>query len=526
MKNLSILSLAAGMLALASCDSYLDKLPDDRAEVNSLDKAKKFLVSAYPNHSPNFVFFISGDNVSDNGVLYNAQPNQMNAYKWQPIETENNDDPKQVWNANYEAAAVANMALEALAGEESADAQALRAEALLCRAFAMFQNANMFCMAWNDSKADEYLGIPYPKVAGESVNERGTLRQTYENINADIEEALPLLNDGYLTVPKYHFNQKAAYAFAARFNLFYQNWDKAIEYATKALGGNPSGLMRDMDSYANLAGVDDIHNKWIRSGENCNLMFVDAVSTNGRAHMGDSRYKRFNHNRDIITTQTMWAKTPWSNNKSSAEENALQEARLMYGSNQAVYIPSLNEDFEIKDKINQTGYAHTVDPVFTGDETILTRAEAYIMKKDYDKALAAMNTWLTAHCDVTSPKFLTLTVDNVNTALNAIRMTEVPSRAVSEESIKKPLNPQGFTVEAGTQPNMIYVVLQMRRITTIYQGQRWLDIKRWGIEFTHHLDGEDNIVFKAGDLRGAIQLPYDVIEAGLEPNPRETATQN
>ena len=526
MKKLSILSLAAGMLALASCDSYLDKLPDDRAEVNTLDKAKKFLVSAYPNHSPNFVFYMSSDNVTDNGVLYVAQPNQQNAYKWQPIETEGNDDPKAVWNANYEAVAVANMALESLAGEESADAQALRAEALLCRAFAMFQNANMFCMAWNDSKADEYLGIPYPKVAGESVNERGTLRQTYENINADIEEALPLLNDGYLTVPKYHFNQKAAYAFAARFNLFYQNWDKAIEYATKALGGNPSGLMRDMDSYANLAGVDDIHNKWIRSGENCNLMFVDAVSTNGRAHMGDSRYKRFNHNRDIITTQTMWAKTPWSNNKSSAEENALQEARLMYGSNQAVYIPSLNEDFEIKDKINQTGYAHTVDPVFTGDETILTRAEAYIMKKDYDKALADMNTWLTAHCDVTSPKFLTLTVDNVNTALNAIRMTEVPSRAVSEESIKKPLNPQGFTVEAGTQTNMIYVVLQMRRITTMYQGQRWLDIKRWGIEFTHHLDGEDNLVFKAGDLRGAIQLPYDVIEAGLEPNPRETATQN
>lgn len=526
MKKLSILSLAAGMLALASCDSYLDKLPDDRAEVNTLDKAKKFLVSAYPNHSPNFVFYMSSDNVTDNGVLYVAQPNQQNAYKWQPIETEGNDDPKQVWNANYEAAAVANMALEALAGDESADAQALRAEALLCRAFAMFQNANMFCMAWNDSKADEYLGIPYPKVAGESVNERGTLRQTYENINADIEEALPLLNDGYLTVPKYHFNQKAAYAFAARFNLFYQNWDKAIEYATKALGGNPSSLMRDMDSYAPLAGVDDIHNKWIRSGENCNLMFVDAVSTNGRAHMGDSRYKRFNHNRDIITTQTMWAKTPWSNNKSSAEENALQEARLMYGSNQAVYIPSLNEDFEIKDKINQTGYAHTVDPVFTGDETILTRAEAYIMKKDYDKALADMNTWLTAHCDVTSPKFLTLTVDNVNTALNAIRMTEVPSRAVSEESIKKPLNPQGFTVEEGTQTNMIYVVLQMRRITTMYQGQRWLDIKRWGIEFTHHLDGEDNLVFKAGDLRGAIQLPYDVIEAGLEPNPRETATQN
>lgn len=134
MKKLSILSLAAGMLALASCDSYLDKLPDDRAEVNTLDKAKKFLVSAYPNHSPNFVFYMSSDNVTDNGVLYVAQPNQQNAYKWQPIETEGNDDPKAVWNANYEAVAVANMALESLAGEESADAQALRAEAQIGRA--------------------------------------------------------------------------------------------------------------------------------------------------------------------------------------------------------------------------------------------------------------------------------------------------------------------------------------------------------------------------------------------------------
>ena len=510
------------MLALASCDSYLDKLPDDRAEVNSLDKAKKFLVSAYPNHSPNFVFFISGDNVSDNGVLYNAQPNQMNAYKWQPIETENNDDPKQVWNANYEAAAVANMALEALAGDESADAQALRAEALLCRAFAMFQNANMFCMAWNDSKADEYLGIPYPKVAGESVNERGTLRQTYENINADIEEALPLLNDGYLTVPKYHFNQKAAYAFAARFNLFYQNWDKAIEYATKALGGNPSSLLRDMDSYAPLAGVDDIHNKWIRSGENCNLMFVDAVSLNGRVNRGSSSYKRFCHNRDVITSQTMWAKTPWSESASSAEKNALQEARLMYGSNQAVYIPSLIEDFEIKDKINQTGYAHVVDPVFTGDETILTRAEAYIMKKDYDKALADMNLWVENCISKPTP----LTIEAIQEFYGAIDYSYSDAEGLNSTQ-KKHLNPAFAIDEEGSvQESMLQCVLTMRRIETMPQGIRWFDVKRYGIEIVRRQMDAQGIpaelldVLGKDDPRRAVQLPSRVISAGMTPNPR------
>lgn len=50
---------------------------------------------------------------------------------------------------------------------------------------------------------------------------------------------------------------------------------------------------------------------------------------------------------------------------------------------------------------------------------------------------------------------------------------------------------------------------------------RWLDIKRYGISFSHNIDGEDAIVFKAGDLRGAIQLPTDVLDAGLPANPRD-----
>ena len=39
MKKLNILLLALGAVALSSCDTYLDKLPDDRAEVNTYEKA-------------------------------------------------------------------------------------------------------------------------------------------------------------------------------------------------------------------------------------------------------------------------------------------------------------------------------------------------------------------------------------------------------------------------------------------------------------------------------------------------------
>ena len=51
-----LLSIAFSMLALAtSCDSFLDKLPDDRAEVNTDDKVTSLLVSAYPTVAANVI---------------------------------------------------------------------------------------------------------------------------------------------------------------------------------------------------------------------------------------------------------------------------------------------------------------------------------------------------------------------------------------------------------------------------------------------------------------------------------------
>ena len=131
-------------------------------------------------------------------------------------------------------------------------------------------------MAWNPDKAEEYPGLPYPKQAGVSVDERGTLAQLYKNISDDIEQALPLLNDSYLTIPKYHFNAKAAYAFAAMFNLYYLNDDKAIEYASKVLGENPESVIRNVSAYTNLAGVTDINYTYMR--DDANLMMVAAYS--------------------------------------------------------------------------------------------------------------------------------------------------------------------------------------------------------------------------------------------------------
>ena len=520
----AIIAIAMG---LSSCNDFLDKLPDDRAEVNSEEKVSQFLVSAYPTHLPNFIFEISSDNVMDNGTVYTAQPNQDKMYRWENVETENNDDPRSLWNSGYESAAVANEALSAIEKMDENELRGHKAEALLCRAYAMFQTANIFCMAYDPTKADEYLGIPYPKVPGESVNERGTLRETYENINADIEAALPLLDDNHLKVSKYHFNTKAAYAFAARFNLYYHNYDKAIEYATRALGSNVAGVLRNLAAYDDLAGAADIGNEFIRSSEVSNLMFLTGYSIAGRAAYSTS-YRRYAQARPIILYETVWAGMPWGQGSGA---NTLWYSHMLYGSNYGIYFPKQIEHFEITDQVNQTGYAHIIDCTFTTDETLLVRAEAYALKKDYANALADMNLWAGNHCEATRTATVSgqlrtanrpnFTEANVNEFVNAVVAMPVVPESDLQRSWKKAIHPQGFTVESGTQENIIQVILHMRRLETIHQGMRWLDIKRYGIEFSHNIDGEDALIFKAGDKRGAIQLPTDVIDAGLPANPRD-----
>ena len=45
------LSIIAVGLALTSCDDFLDKMPDKRAEVNTVEKVNLLLTSAYASHN-------------------------------------------------------------------------------------------------------------------------------------------------------------------------------------------------------------------------------------------------------------------------------------------------------------------------------------------------------------------------------------------------------------------------------------------------------------------------------------------
>lgn len=518
MKKISVLLFGAGVLALTSCNEFLDKLPDDRAEVNTFEKATQLVTSAYATSSPAFMMEWSSDNVTDNGKTFNYRTNQDQVYRWQDVNTTGNDDPRNVWGEAYAAVGCANQVIADLSKVTDGNVAAVRAEALLCRAWAVFCLSNAFCMAYDDAKADQYLGLPYPKEANQTVDKRGTLRELYENINADIEAALPDISEEYMTKPKYHFNQRAAYAFAARFNLYYQKWDKAAEYATRALGTQPASLMRNVSRYNSLSGGrKEIHDNYISSSENANFMLQTAISYLGYAARSSS-FARYNFGADVVNNELYWGAMPWG---TGTINNTLYESHLLYGSNQQVVYPKLTDIWEYTDNAKSRGYIHVVNPVLTADETLLVRAEAQVMLNKYTEALNDMNTWISVHCSPTYGNMTrpTLTLASVKEFFDGQKTVPAEYESADSMGVKKALHPQGFTVDE-TQTNLLYAVLQMRRIETCMQGLRFMDIKRYGIEFPHLLDGEQPIFFKAGDLRGALQLPADVIEAGMEPNPR------
>ena len=178
---IKFLALSLATVTLASCDEYLDKLPDDRTELNTELKITQLLVSAYPTCNNKLISEFMTDNVLDNGRAYNAPVIIEDLYKMVDTSEEGNDTPYYIWNGYYSSVATVNQALDAvMAMGNPASLQGDVAEAKLIRAYSMFNLATVFCMAWNESKADEYLGLPYQLEPEQDINthyERGTLRQ-------------------------------------------------------------------------------------------------------------------------------------------------------------------------------------------------------------------------------------------------------------------------------------------------------------------------------------------------------------
>ena len=536
-----IIYFIIGVSLLTSCNDLLDELPDSQVPVNSPERIKRVLVNAYPGASTMMLDEYSSDNIADNGTIvtnFNYLTDEV-AY-WKTInEYGNYEGLEYVWAYNYSAISHANEALEAIAklGNVSSLNPA-KGEALLARAYGHFELVNTFCKAYNPTTSSTDLGIPYALTSETKLNPqygRSTVAQVYQNIAADIEAGLPLIDDSYYQMPKYHFNKKAAYAFAARFYLYYQQWQKALDAANVVLTTNDvttKSLLRNWEDFrdVNKAGSTNQGSRalyYTREDIVANLLLLPIQSQLPTAYYTQGAERRYTHNVFIAETQTIEAKNVWDPNGLSGKNNYGYEfywftpIKVDNGRNSTVFFD--------KFPIFSTGSSsRTVIVPFTTDETLLVRAEAKIHLGDYQAALKDLNLWTSKFIQQKTILGYSsrneVTLDQVTAFYNAMAYSQNTQDGLTQ---KKHLNPSFTIVNDGVQEPLLHYLLQCRRILTLGEGLRWQDVKRYNIEVprfqTDNVDrhlNELKATLPATDQRRAIQLPASSIKAGMQPNPR------
>lgn len=517
---------------LVTANSCLDELPDNRSKLDTDENITRMLTSVYPTTHYNVVSEMSSDNVDDCGESYDIYStvflNQV--YHWKDITQGDNDGIENIWESSYKAIASANEILKAIEEKGNpANLDPQRGEALVSRAYNHFVLVNIFCQHYKEGAND--IGIPYitkPEVTVRPKYERGTVEEVYKLIAKDLEEGLPLIDDssyGEGRPIKYHFNKKAAYAFATRFYLFYGDTKSVIKYADLVLGSNPKNMMRDWNY---LAGTDDTEMRGIRfsrAEEKSNLLLLAVTSRAGLYYSNTGYGARFTYNEGVASKEATMLQGPWNGEPILGTESA-------WSTIPKATVRKVSRFLEWLDPISGSGWYKSVFPLFTGEETLLSRAEAYILEGNIEKAMEDISLFVSIY--MVNPKpaevpVVTVTREQINKFFDDKKKENdeegMEYYQVDKPTPKKRLNPS-FTIKDKEQENFIHCILLLRRMLLIHEGMRWFDVKRYGIEiYRREYDPSTGAITEKDflpkdDNRRAIQIPQDVITGGLEANPR------
>lgn len=549
----------AGTLVLSSCESdFLDTPTDSRVELDNNEKLKMLLSSSYPLNNYGWPCELMSDNMEDNnapdeeGMRYNLRPYDRGddeMFRWDVcVSNTSSDSPSSIWESHYHAAAGANAVLDVLdkwekEGKLTDEQLAIKGEALLIRSYCHFILAQVFCHPYRgDAVSETLLGIPYIKKPETTVKPdypRGTLKETYDNIRADLEEGLPLIDNSIYEIPKYHFNKAAADAFAARFYLVVRQYDKCLEHCDAAFGGpdvDPSTMMNTIfKQLGNFYYISDFGKYAQGSDKARNLMLIATYSGSFRHYAGGTRYGVV---RDALNSTIHGSSPAWSSFKfklSNGKGGTFtmhpcfngacgSNGKAEYGN---YFAGNISEQFEITDKIASIGYAHVTRSEFTTEEVLLTRAEAKLFLGDINGALADVSIWEKARRDSPSAegeqdRFVDLTIDNIR----KFYVDKDPGYGIAKTINIDQICPSNWSISSPEEMGMLQCIQHFRRIEMIHTGMRWFDIKRLGLEYDRKI-GKDFVdhlgIF---DERKAVQIPAEIVAAGMQQNPRITDDMN
>jgi hypothetical protein len=491
-RKLSTHSIILALFVITGCGDYLEHLPDQRTELDSPEKAAALLASAYPR--ANYITFLEAlsDNSEDKAL---TTTDIVNYAPWffEDVADRNEDTPDFYWYSAYAAIAAANHVLEAIETvSDPVPYKACKGEALVARAYAHFMLVTLFSRVYDPVTASLNPGVPYVTETEKEVvkkYERKTVAYVYEQIEKDLTEGLPLIdNTSYKEgAAKYHFTTSAAHAFATRFYLFKQEYEKVVEHANKAFpDGNILSNLRSVNSLPYLAMEPLVKlAEYTKADVAANLLLVETPSLWGRSLRG-YRYGFSYHLLD---------KMVWDDNVTTG-----LWGYMFYGNETSLYIPKFREHFVRQDPNADIGTPYNMIPLFTAEEVLFNRAEANTRLGNYEAALKDLN-------DFASMRIIVNDYDATyyDPALHAITRPKMLNFYETQD------------VEAA----LISTILDFKRVEFLFEGLRWFDIIRHRLPVVHTPYDRQNIVtLGPNDPRRVLQIPQEAQISGVELNPR------
>lgn len=510
------LCLAVLSVSFVSCEDFLDKDPDNRVYLDTPEFIENLLATAYTEADIAFAEAMS-DCAGDRGLdAILDDPEVQQSYLWSDVVETWQGTPAYYWNESYKAIAAANHALEAIEKFEAegrgTEVRYARGEALLCRAYAHFMLANVFCMPYDPATASTELGVPYVTKPETTLNpsyERETLEETYRLIEKDLTEGLELLPATYENAPAYHFTRKAAYAFASRFYLWKggeANFLRSLLYANKVLGDvksdNPSSMLRQINDPSSdyMGDYYDGQMLYTSSAEPANLLLVAAAS-----NMYYQPYWRYG--------MTVAIRTELYKNGIFGYSWAYQTSG---GYDYLIHRPLWTYYFQ-QDGLNANyGVMISSIPLLTTEEVLLNRAEVNALLHNYEDALIDMNTFLSTRLNRSKWDGKPVTAAEVQNyfGINPVNLPawrQYISYFPYFCDFKDEANLETFAY--------INAILTMRKAEFLGTGLRWFDVRRYDIPVVHMSVTHPTDTLVSGDRRRACQIPDQAQGNGIKPNP-------
>lgn len=491
MKHLKYILILAFAAFSTGCEDYLEQAPDQRATLNSVDKVAELLVTAYPQ--ANYIPFTEAmtDNADDKGgAAGGGEPVNRDPWYFEDVRNREEDTPDFYWNACYKAIAASNQALQAINNAANPEEyRELKGEALVARAYAHFMLVSLFSKMYDPATAASDPGIPYvtePENVVLKQYDRKTVAYVYEQIEKDLTEGLPLINSSRYAVPKYHFTTAAAHAFATRFYLFKREYQKVIDHANLVFaGGNILPNLRPVNSPAYRAlEYLDRQAEYTQATNPANILLAETRSVWGRSFAS----YRYGFTFDILY-QTIWGPNVTGG----------QWGQQLYGRDLSLNMPKFREHFVRASPNANYGDAYNIIPLFSAEEVLFNRAEAYTWLNNTTAALKDLN-------DYASTRMI-LSDDNPVYDPATLNITAAKI--------------QGHYGQGTLQTGLLRTILDFKRVEFLFEGLRWFDMMRYKIPVVHTTaDNQTTLTLSADDARRVFQIPQEATLAGIALNPR------